>query len=528
MSYLKQNKTALISFIVLLIFSLGALFPLFHSGFFQSDDGDWMIIRSSAFHEAFRDGEIPVRFLGRLNQEYGYPVANFLYPLFLYLAEPIHLVGFNFISTIKIIIGLSFLSSALFTFLWLKKLFNPVAAVIGSLVSLYLPYHLFTIYTRGSVGELLALGIVPIVLYALETRKRFLAAGSLGLLLLSHNTLAILFLPFLFIYMTLCTYDKTARESSFRGVFEIGIGLSMFFWLPAIFDLHLTRFNQTPISDWSKYFANFGLIGAISFVLLFLIGIILFSEQARKLLHETIEPHHHNIILIFLIIGVFTIYLTTPLSSGLWRILPSSFIQFPYRLLSLLVPITGFIVSFLMYYLQKRLKTLFAVIFLGLLILSVSYLFPKAYTDKAETYYTTNLDTTTTHNEYLPLWVKKAPTSLPQKLVESTGNISNLASSNKKIVFNHSNDKQETVTINKIYFPGWQATVDGGSVPISYYNEMGVMQLLIPSGAHSVVLSFSETPLHLLADVVSVVSFVLLCLMGYFELRQRGKHENSH
>lgn len=70
--------------------------PLMRSGFFITDDGEWMIIRLSAFYQSLADGQFPVRFLGRLNNSYGYPVSNFLYPGFLYLGSLLHILGASF------------------------------------------------------------------------------------------------------------------------------------------------------------------------------------------------------------------------------------------------------------------------------------------------------------------------------------------------------------------------------------------------------------------------------------------------
>lgn len=160
-------------FILLLLFllSLPAIISLFHPGFFQSDDGEWMIIRFSAFHQAFRDGEFPVRWLGRLNHGYGYPVANFLYPGFMYLSELPKVLGFGFVDSIKIILGFSIISSAVFAYLWLSKLFGKTSAFIGALFYLYTPYHLFDLYKRGSVGEVLALTVVPLIFWAMEKKN---------------------------------------------------------------------------------------------------------------------------------------------------------------------------------------------------------------------------------------------------------------------------------------------------------------------------------------------------------------------
>ncbi len=77
--------------ILVVVLAFPAVIALFHSGFFLTDDGNSMIIRFSAFYDAIRHGQFPVRFLPRLNFEYGYPVADFLYPLFLYIGVPIKL-----------------------------------------------------------------------------------------------------------------------------------------------------------------------------------------------------------------------------------------------------------------------------------------------------------------------------------------------------------------------------------------------------------------------------------------------------
>src|SRR3989344_8938078 len=66
-------------FSIFLIFvSLIALWPFFRKGFYTSHDGEWMIIRFTAFHQTLAAGQFPVRFVDRLNNNYGYPVLNFL------------------------------------------------------------------------------------------------------------------------------------------------------------------------------------------------------------------------------------------------------------------------------------------------------------------------------------------------------------------------------------------------------------------------------------------------------------------
>src|SRR3989344_9659667 len=134
---IKKNFNLFI--IALLIFSIPSVIGLLHSGFPLTDDGNWMVIRLSAFYENLRDGQFPVRFLSRLNHGYGYPVSDFLYPGFLYLGSLVHILGFSFVNSVKIILGLSLILSAIFSFLWLRKIFDEIPAFIGSLIYLYFP-----------------------------------------------------------------------------------------------------------------------------------------------------------------------------------------------------------------------------------------------------------------------------------------------------------------------------------------------------------------------------------------------------
>src|SRR5689334_11931970 len=104
----RLNKVPKLFFIVgIVILTFPAVIGLFHPGFFVTDDGTWMVIRLSAFFEALRHGQFPTRLLPRLVSGYGYPVADFLYPLFLYLGSFIHVLGFSFVGSVKIIFGLS-------------------------------------------------------------------------------------------------------------------------------------------------------------------------------------------------------------------------------------------------------------------------------------------------------------------------------------------------------------------------------------------------------------------------------------
>src|SRR4030042_3247648 len=109
-------------YLFLLLITLPLLWNLVRPGFYTSHDGEWMTIRLTAFHQSLKGGQFPVRWLSRLNHEYGYPVMNFLYPLPFYLAEPFYFLTKNPASAVQMIMGLSVIAMALGMYKWLTRL----------------------------------------------------------------------------------------------------------------------------------------------------------------------------------------------------------------------------------------------------------------------------------------------------------------------------------------------------------------------------------------------------------------------
>ena len=207
---LRRNST-IIFCLLAVVLVLPAIILLIHFGLPVTDDGNWMVIRFSAFYESLKAGQFPVRFLMRLNNGYGYPVADFLYPLFMYLATPFQILGIGFVNSIKAVLILSLVSSSIFTYLWLRKLFDNLSSLVGSFFYTYFPYHLFDVYKRGSVGEVLSLAVVPFVLWQIERNSLFWSSIGIALLILSHNSLAVLFLAVILIYMALNIYISSSK-----------------------------------------------------------------------------------------------------------------------------------------------------------------------------------------------------------------------------------------------------------------------------------------------------------------------------
>jgi len=477
-----------------------------------------MIIRSSAFHQTFRDGQFPVRFLGRLNHEYGYPVSTFLYPGFLYLAEPLRLLKFDEIESIKIILGASMLLSGVFFYLWLRKFFDKFAAFVGAIVYVYAPYHLYDLIKRGSVGELLALVLAPFVLWQIERKNLVWSSLGIGLLLLSHNTLGILFGGFIFCYLLLDI--SIAKKKDFKRFLPLlfGFGLSAFFWIPALYELQFTIFSQTAIANWQDYFAPMSLLGYATFVVLLLTGILIVTKK--------IGIKKHRLTLLILLFCLGSLFLATPLSFSLWKVLPVGFVQFPFRFLSITILCIGFLAACNVSLFHSKQKIAVGMLIVGSLIFS-SYPFlvtkPQFQPYKDAGYYFANEATTTVQDEYLPVWVKEKSFGRAEnkvEIVKGRGKIESLISQSNSSSFIVKADTETQVRINTIYWPGWQITVDGKLSKISYNNPKGLMELAVPKGKHYVEISFEETPLRLFSDGISLFSLFALLSIAFVKKKK--------
>ena len=481
--------------------------PLFHQGMFVADDGNWMIIRFAAFYHALRAGQFPVRFLPQLNFGYGYPVPTFLYPGFMYLGVPFKAMGLTFTTTIKVLFGLSVLGFAVSTYLWLWQRFSRRTAYLATIVGLFTPYLLYDIYGRGSLGEVMAIAVVPFIFLMLE-RKQLLWTGiGIFLLLLFHNTLALLFLPLILLYGLLI---NKRHVTQFLVSFVLGGLSASFFTLPALFELNLTQFARTGISNPLNYFASSTLIG-LAFLALLVAAWIKFLLAKEK-------PAYKNLIIFFLVIDTLSIFIASPLSRIIWSVVPSSFVQFPFRFLSIVPLSSAFLAAYILNEYKTRKEMIIPLIVLFFFIVLYSPLLLKhTYQDQPDGYYATNEATTTVKDEYMPVWVKVKPvvhSAEPVVVVNKGGTINNVVDSGNAISFQETADKDTTAQINTIYWPGWTATIDGKPLSIKYNNPAGVMQVRVPQGTHNIFLHFGETPFRLFADVLSAVAFLLLLFVG--------------
>ncbi len=530
--------------------SIPVILPFFHKGYFPTHDGEWAVVRLSEMFRELKDFQFPPRYSGFLNFGYGYPLFNFVYPLPYYLGVIIHFLGVGFVDTIKIIFAGSVFLSAFFMFLLSRSLWkNNLAGIISLVMYVYFPYRFIDLYVRGSIGESLSFILFPLLLYlVIKLMKKFSVitfsgiAISIAFLIMAHNIMTVLFIPVFILFVVAQTFfNKELEAKPVILSVLIGIGMAAFFWMPALVEKSNILLSRVPIADRNLYYVNpeqllfprwgygapadpngfsyqLGIVHVAAFFLVIFYLLLMSIRKKNKLEELPVK-------ISLLLIGTIAIYtfLLFRSSDFLWRNIPFlSEINYPWISLGIL----GFLISLLTGFLASQNMGRYVIIFLGLISVFVylPYARPQYYINKGDSYYLTNNATTTSSSELMPLWVKKMPVKMAQKKVEvirGKGDIQDLFFNSKELNFSIDVISQSVIRINTIYFPGWKIYVDNISVPISYTNERGVMDISVIPGKHIIQATFGETTLRLVSDIISLLSIITLLSL----IAKRKKYE---
>lgn len=517
--------------IIPIIASLIISFPFFQSGYFASDDGQWAVIRLADMKRTLRDGQFPARWSEYLNHGYGYPVFNFAYPLPYYLGALISGTGPGLVVTIKILFVLSVLLSGIGMYLLVRELGGLWPGVIASVLYVSAPFRLVDLYQRGSLGESLAFAVFPFLCYAgvryiLEpSGSRMVACAALfAAMIMTHNALAFLFLPFwlIFLCVVIISYSEHLRRYSVRYLLPmilLGLGLSAFFWVPALMEKQLIALSQQRLANpgehtvavrdylYSPWFSEGKRQFALGWV--HIVGFVI--SMLTYVFSGAIDRKKYRTLCIFLVVGLFVcLFLTTRDSVYLWENTALSSVDFPWRLLPVIVFFLSLATVFIGIY--KFTVILGCVVAAAAMIWTVSIGIPIERIDSPDEYYFTNDATTTSADELMPVWVKEKPTDRPaEKVVVVSGQstLSDISFDSRSVAFRVSALTPSVVRINTIYYPGWRFTIDEKPVDSNYRNPQGVMELDVSNGSHDIVGTFSETPLRQAANGVSAISIVL-------------------
>lgn len=518
----------LLLFIILI--SLSYCTPFFKSGYFETHDGLWAIVRLSEMVRELKDGQIPPRWSDFLNHGYGYPLFSFTYPLPYYIGSIFKLAGFSSVITVKILFVLSVILSGIFMYLLIKNLSGRVAGLISAIFYITAPYRLTDLYIRGSLGESLSLSLFPLIFYlTVIYYKRpgillsLLLAFSLAAMFLIHNVMALLFIPVwilfaAFLILRLQGVKRKIYLKRFLLIFIHGLTLSAFFIFPALLEKKYLYLSQVSLADKGNYFLT--LQELFSMLTWPLISAIFLSLFSFFIVGKKSEILNKQIFIFCLLFFLITLILTQKFSNLIWNFPLLKMVDFPWRIMSLVIFFSSIIISLML----KVRKTLYLTILLVCISFfsNISFIPQLNYFNKDDSYFFTNDSTTTSKDELMPIWVKLKPENRYNEKVEiaqGRAEISNLRYNSKEISFNLNADSAGIARINTIYFPGWNFKKDRQKLSINTNNPYGIMTFSFESGKSTVTGKFKETNVRLISDLLSILGLLFI----FYSLSYAGK-----
>lgn len=543
---IKYNKHLFL--IILATLSFIPLFDLLHPGLPITHDGQDHVARIANFYQNLTDGNIIPRWAPNLNWGYGHPILIFLYPLSSYVASVFHFLGFSLVDSVKIVFGLGMIGSGIAMYIWLSAFLGKMAGFVGGILYVFVPYRFVDLYVRGAIGEHMAFIFLPLILYFIlklskKYSKWYIVGGSLSVtgLILAHNAISLMFLPLIFLHALFYLFASEKKRMLayyYAIVLVLGFGLSSFFWMPAFFEgkytlrdivtdndysLRFVRFTEFIYDSWSyggteQLSKQVGIIQWFVTILGIPIAFLMYTKKNKLWILTGVT----------LAIFWITLFIMTPMSLFLWdKITILQKFQFPWRFLSIAVFATAFLGAVVISAIPKNLKVI-AICFLliAVLFFNKDYWHSQGYLHKPESFFTGIYYGTTDTGESAPIWSVRfmlEEPKAPMEVIEGSAKIKQLKRSSTSRLYAIDASSKSRLRENTLYFPGWEVYVDGMIVKNVEFQDpanRGLITFFVDKGKHMVYVKFGETKLRAFADIISVVTLVIIIFLSGIRKRK--------
>lgn len=554
----------LLPILILAILAIPAFRDTLVSGYFPMHD-DLQIMRQLVMDKCFHDGQIPCRWSVDLGYGYGYPIFNFYPPFPYYLGEIFRIINLPFTEIIKIIVVSNLLISGIFMYLLSKIFWGRAGGIISGLLYIYAPYHSVDIYVRGAFNEAWALVWFPAIflfIYQLITTKKFvfvpLTALSVSFLLLSHNPMTMIFVPFALAWAIFWLIKskniKVVLPLTLSGAW--GLCLAAFFTLPVLFEqqyahvetltegyfnylAHFATVKQLFISTFWGYGASvLGPNDGLSFQIGYIHWIAALLSLGIAWIYRKTKPTLSYLVLFLFFITLFYTFMNHEKSSFIWSAIPPLiYLQFPWRFLSISIFGTSLLAGSTICYFRLfnrdwLSRSLAATLCLAIILLNQGYFrWREHYPDMTDqdkfSGKSWQLLITASIFDYLPIWAPMPPANQANgdaELVSGDGLITTDFKNSTKQKYTIQMHKPSIFQINTFYFPGWVYWLDNQPVQINPKDdqELGRPRIYLTAGVHTVEADLTDTFIRSLGNILTLVGYLgifIFTILTYLKRR---------
>lgn len=549
-------------YIALIFFTLPILKGFFQPGLMETYDSSYRLTRAAKFYLAIKQGQFFPRWIGDVDRGVGSPIFIYLYPLPYYIITALHIARFSLIDSLKISWSIFYLLSGIAMFWFLRNFLTQKSAFLGAIFYMWNPYRFVQLYVRGTYEETIAYGFIPLIFLAVlkifqgKELAWFWGGLSFGLLLLTHSSITLMFIPGLLLCVLILAMQKDHDfiKKCFLLII-LGLALSALTSLPNFFerdlvqiqyrlgkgDLYLTNLVswwRLIYSPWERQplppqLLGFAQLAVMIISVLIIIKSWLLSKSPK---FSSIKNLFFISACIWILVALI-LMIDTPLSRLIWKNVGAlHFIYVPYLLLQLIV----FWVSVLAAITVSVFKSqkIYLALLAGVVVGNLIYIRPDySFNIKDPDLYSFD-GSLSQFYEFYPATATKGDRRFKKyPLVRASLRSTIISVSEKK--YNHialkvDAKKNELLTFQQLYFPGWKAYLDDREIPISFKKEsvemrldrppetdQGLMVVSIPPGLHNLKLEYHATLWRILGEIVSLATVLFMVCFAIFITKLR-------
>jgi hypothetical protein len=513
--------------------------PLFRGLLLDGDDATEYPPRVAEMALVLHQHQVPPLWSPDLGSGHGQPLFEFAPPLLYFCAMPLFALGMSLGNCVQFALVLLVAAGAGAMYQVARRMGGgrwASVAVAGAW--LFAPYLALDLYVRAAFAESAAVALAPVALLGTMWALDFpgpvtvaLAAITISLVVLAHNTIALLFIPVLLLLTLVRALNSRSLGTLCAGLAGIagGLALSAFFWLPALAEkdsvktdllrtgfLNWTNHIISPFQlRWSPWGFGYSVPGpndGMSFALG--LGHLALAIAGVAIVIWLADRHRIADAAVFAVVALTGAWLATEWSSPVWaHVRTLQYMAYPWRTLFLPALAMPLLALYAFEWLGARAT---AVALLILVAINLGHTEPKRYLSFDDEYFcpqsiARNGINTTTREEYEPRWVaQRPPYSMRAMWLDDAGVEAKVrAISAGAQSLQVSATKTARVYDSLFYYPGWTATVDGREVAIAPAPVTGLITFVIPAGKHSVALQLKPSPLRAVARDISLGAIML-------------------
>lgn len=573
-SFRTQRASIWLTALALILLCGVAIAPLLRGVMPETADGTIHLYRLPVLDHAFDDGSLFPRYPVATVYGYGSPIFNFYSPLSLYPMHFLHFFDMDYLNSWLYGMALYVIVAAVGAYLLGRTWGGSTVGVATAAAYVYAPYFIYDFLWRGTTSETAALAILPYVLWAIKTqadhpsRRTFLAVIlSLALFIPMHNIMAVFggaMIAFYSLFVVVTARDRLRAGMRVFGAVALGVLMATFYWLPALRETANIKIDaitdSLPEIDVTRNLGSvwdalrppypadpslqqppFAIALGWPQILFAVMGLFTVPRLIRRL---------RGLVIIAALGVLFLLFMLTPASAVIWKTLPFiGYSQYPTRMLGpaslLLALVAGFGVD---RFVSPALRLNGRLLRMGL-PLALMMIFtlplgvrtplpehnPQSVVDSLDFEVESGFVGSASFGEYVPVWTAVLPdqTDLRDLYAQSTFiprlrppegvSVTNDSWRHTSGAFDVQADVETVLTLDWLYMPYFQATLDGNPLPVAPSADEGRVTVTVPAGNHRVEVWLAPSRTQAIATIVSLTALMATVgILGLWPLL-RGK-----